>query len=459
MNSSNTKLRFLLSFGDVFHLNLSFFLSYFYKFGNFQFSDSYIFLIIILNFSWLAIANILRLYKIDRLFKLEIVIKQVFVAISIHLIVVTAFLFLIKGSFFSREQITVTFLLFVFILPSWRIFSLFLLKEYRKLGYNSSNIIIVGRNKTSFELFNFFKNDSTKGYNVSSVFSDKDSEYQFDCKVQKLHSLESFCLVNNINEIYFTLAYDEADLMSDLISFCDKNLIRLRIVPDYSNFKSRKISYDFYGNLPVITLREEPLQLWINRLIKRIFDIVFSLLVILVLFFWLFPILYVLIKLDSKGPVIFRQLRTGIDNNNFYCLKFRTMKVNVNSDLEQASENDERITKLGSFLRKTSIDELPQFFNVLFGEMSVVGPRPHMLKHTKYFSDSIGNYMVRQLVKPGITGAAQANGFRGEITQFDDIKNRVKYDVWYIENWSLLLDMKLILLTVVNMIKGQDKAR
>jgi lipopolysaccharide/colanic/teichoic acid biosynthesis glycosyltransferase len=135
------------------------------------------------------------------------------------------------------------------------------------------------------------------------------------------------------------------------------------------------------------------------------------------------------------------------------------MKVNVNSDLKQASENDERITKLGSFLRKTSIDELPQFFNVLFGEMSVVGPRPHMLKHTKDFSDSIGNYMVRQLVKPGITGAAQANGFRGEITQFDDIKNRVKYDVWYIENWSLLLDMKLILLTVVNMIKGQDKAR
>jgi Undecaprenyl-phosphate glucose phosphotransferase len=459
MNSSAQKLRFLLSLGDLFHLNLSFFLSYHFKFDNFQLSDNYVFLLLIFNLSWIVIANVLSLYTIDRLFKLESVIYKIFVSISVHLLVITAFLFLIKGSVFSRQHLAYTFLFIVMLLPVWRVFSLFLLKEYRKLGYNSTNIIIVGENKTALELHNFFVNDDAKGYRLLSVFSNTSSNYKFSCETLNLDSLESFCVQNNVCEIYYTLSYNDDQLMSKLLLFCDRNMIRFRIVPDYSNFKSRKIGYEFYGNLPVITLREEPLQLGFNRFVKRFFDITFSFLVIVLIISWLYPILFILIKLDSKGPVIFKQLRSGIDNNNFHCLKFRTMEINSNSDSKQASQGDQRITKLGKLLRKTSLDEFPQFFNVLIGEMSIVGPRPHMLIHTKDFSDSIGNYMVRQLVKPGITGAAQANGFRGEILQFDDIKKRVEYDVWYIENWSLLLDIKLIALTVVNMIKGQEKAR
>jgi undecaprenyl-phosphate galactose phosphotransferase/putative colanic acid biosynthesis UDP-glucose lipid carrier transferase len=373
--------------------------------------------------------------------------------------VLTTFLFLVKGSVFSRQQITYTFLLILFLLPIWRLFSLFTLKKYRSLGYNSVNIVIVGANKTAKELHNFFINDDTKGYKLLSVFANIKSDFEFNCEVLSLDDLESYCEENKVSEIYFTLSYTDVELMNKLLLFCDRNMLRFRIVPDYSNFKSRKINYSFYGNLPVLTLRDEPLQLGFNRFVKRMFDIIFSTLVIVFIFSWLYPILFVLIKLDSSGPIIFKQLRSGLDNNNFYCYKFRTMKVNLLSDSKQASENDDRITKLGQFLRKTSLDEFPQFLNVLKGEMSVVGPRPHMLKHTKDFSESIGNYMVRQLVKPGITGAAQANGYRGEITQHDDIKNRVEYDVWYIENWSLLLDMKLIALTVVNMMKGQDKAR
>lgn len=459
MNSSTQKLRFLLSFGDLCHLNLSFFLSYHYKFDNFQLSDNYVFLLLIFNLSWVVIANALDLYTIDRLFKLEAVIKKILVSISVHLLVITAFLFLIKGSIFSRQQLAYTFVLIVILLPIWRVFTLFLLKKYRRLGFNSTNIVIVGENKTAVELHNFFVNDDAKGYRLLSVFSNTSSDYKFNCETLGLDSLESYCIENNVCEIYFTLSYNDEQLMSKLLLFCDRNMIRFRIVPDYSNFKSRKIGYDFYGNLPVITLRDEPLQLGYNRFIKRLFDIVFSFLVIVLILSWLYPILFLLIKIDSKGAVIFKQLRSGLDNNNFHCLKFRTMEINVDSDLKQASESDERITKLGQFLRKTSLDEFPQFFNVFIGEMSIVGPRPHMLKHTKDFSDLIGNYMVRQLVKPGITGAAQANGFRGEISEFDDIKKRVEYDVWYIENWSLLLDMKLIALTVVNMIKGQEKAR
>ena len=459
MNSSTQKLRFLLSFGDLCHLNLSFFLSYHYKFDNFQLSDNYVFLLLIFNLSWVVIANALDLYTIDRLFKLEAVIKKILVSISVHLLVITAFLFLIKGSIFSRQQLAYTFVLIIILLPIWRVFTLFLLKKYRRLGFNSTNIVIVGENKTAVELHNFFVNDDAKGYRLLSVFSNTSSDYKFNCETLGLDSLESYCIENNVCEIYFTLSYNDEQLMSKLLLFCDRNMIRFRIVPDYSNFKSRKIGYDFYGNLPVITLRDEPLQLGYNRFIKRLFDIVFSFLVIVLILSWLYPILFLLIKIDSKGAVIFKQLRSGLDNNNFHCLKFRTMEINVDSDLKQASESDERITKLGQFLRKTSLDEFPQFFNVFIGEMSLVGPRPHMLKHTKDFSDLIGNYMVRQLVKPGITGAAQANGFRGEISEFDDIKKRVEYDVWYIENWSLLLDMKLIALTVVNMIKGQEKAR
>ena len=459
MNSSTHKLRFLFSLGDLIHLNLSFFLSYHYKFDEFQLSDNYVFLLLIFNLSWLVIANLLSLYKIDRLFKLEAIISKIFTAVAVHLLILTAFLFLIKGSVFSREHIAYTFVLIIILLPVWRVFTLFLLKKYRKSGYNSTKIVIVGHKKTAFELHNFFMNDDSKGYRLLSVFLNAESDYKFNCETFSIDTLESYCVENNVCEIYYTLSYNDNQLMSKLLSFCDRNMVRFRIVPDYSNFKSRKVGYDFYGNLPVITLREEPLQLGFNRFVKRMFDILFSFLVIVLLLSWMYPILFVLIKLDSKGPFVFKQLRSGLDNNNFYCFKFRTMKMNADSDLKQATQDDVRITKLGEFLRKTSIDEFPQFINVFLGDMSVVGPRPHMLKHTKDFSDSIGNYMVRQLVKPGITGAAQANGFRGEISKFEDIKQRVEFDVWYIENWSLLLDVKLIALTIVNMIKGQSKAR
>ena len=166
----------------------------------------------------------------------------------------------------------------------------------------------------------------------------------------------------------------------------------------------------------------------------------------------------IIIKLTSKGSVFFKQVRSGVNNENFVCYKFRSMAVNKDADELQATRNDMRITMIGKFIRKTNIDEFPQFFNVLFGEMSIVGPRPHMVKHTDEYSKLIEDYMVRQLVKPGITGAAQVYGFRGETKTTEDMKNRVEYDIWYLENWSLLLDVKLIFLTVWNMIKGQKEA-
>ena len=242
------------------------------------------------------------------------------------------------------------------------------------------------------------------------------------------------------------------------INFADNNLIALKFIPDNKNIFAKKLKFEYYDYIPVLSLRDIPLHSPINAFIKRSFDIVFSLVVILGLLSWLTPLLAIIITLESKGPVFFRQTRNGIDNREFYCYKFRSMAPNTYADHISATKNDMRVTKVGKFIRRTSIDELPQFYNVLFGTMSVVGPRPHMVKHTNEYSDRINKYMVRHFVKPGITGLAQVRGYRGEIEKHADIQNRIKFDVFYIENWSLFLDLKIILQTVINAFKGEAKA-
>ncbi|MCX2485229.1 exopolysaccharide biosynthesis polyprenyl glycosylphosphotransferase [Pedobacter sp. MR2016-24] len=195
-----------------------------------------------------------------------------------------------------------------------------------------------------------------------------------------------------------------------------------------------------------------------NRYVKRSFDVVFSCLVLLFILSWLYPLIALLIRLDSRGPVIFKQHRSGRDNKSFWCYKFRSMRVNDDSHHKQASRNDDRITGLGRFLRRTSLDEFPQFINVLIGNMSVVGPRPHMLKHTEQYRYVIKNYMVRHYSKPGITGWAQINGYRGETLQTDAMEKRVEHDIWYLENWSVYLDIKIILRTVSQVLRGHINA-
>jgi putative colanic acid biosynthesis UDP-glucose lipid carrier transferase len=205
-------------------------------------------------------------------------------------------------------------------------------------------------------------------------------------------------------------------------------------------------------------MRTIPLEDSFNMLIKRIFDVLFSSIVIIFILSWLTPIIAILIKLESKGPVFFKQSRNGFNYKEFDCYKFRSMTPNKDAHLYQATRDDQRVTKIGKLIRKTSIDELPQFFNVLFGDMSVVGPRPHMVSHTNMYAKKIDKFMVRHFVKPGITGLAQTSGFRGEIETDKDIIGRVKYDIFYIENWSLLLDLKIIAKTFLNAIRGDDKA-
>jgi exopolysaccharide biosynthesis polyprenyl glycosylphosphotransferase len=243
-----------------------------------------------------------------------------------------------------------------------------------------------------------------------------------------------------------------------LVRYTESHFLKIKLLPDIKGLIFDDLELEFYSNLPIVSFRREPLQNEMNAALKRVFDVVFSSLVLVSICSWLFPIIAILIRLDSKGPVFFFQKRSGRAGKDFLCMKFRTMVVNEEADTRQATRNDNRITRLGRFLRETNIDELPQFINVLLGDMSVVGPRPHMIRHTEEYSKTISNYMLRHLIKPGVTGLAQAKGYRGQTNDNYSMRNRVRVDILYIERWSFFLDIKVIGLTLINMMRGQDNA-
>lgn len=333
-------------------------------------------------------------------------------------------------------------------------FSLFyLLKRYRShLKGNVRKVIIIGDNAKTKQLEHFFNTRQEYGYLLEKVF---DATRLEDADLEKLFY---YVQKNAIEEIYVSLAEVDNEVINKIIQFVDNNLIVLKFLPDNKDIFSRKMNMQYYGVLPIIALRSIPMDKSINQIIKRVFDILVSILVMIFVLSWFTPLMAILIKLDSKGPVFFKQKRNGLDYQEFYCYKFRSMHPNPEANLYQVSRGDQRITRVGRFLRKTSLDELPQFINVLFGDMSIVGPRPHMVSHTHMYAERIDKFMVRHFVKPGITGLAQVSGYRGEVESEKDIINRVRYDIFYLENWSLFLDIKIIFLTVFNIIKGEDKA-
>mgnify|MGYP001351908876 FL=1 len=461
MRNTNRKMWFFLGSGDVFLLNFAFLLSHLYFKGSISLNDHYIFLLIVFNLSWILVAAMFSLYNFSRVDHVEHIIYNIVKAGLTHILIIIALLFSLHKTGFERDLILLTYCIDFFLLVLWRFVALSFIKRYRVSGYNYQRVVLIGTGSVSHQMYKFFQSFQSHGFKLLSVFYYDQIKPNYDFSevdLNNLSEIEQFCLENKVDEIYYAMGMNEDKIIHDLISFSDKNMIRLRILPDFSSFLFRKINVNFYGSLPVITLRDEPLQDEMNRMYKRLFDIFFSLLVIIFVFPILFPITALIIKLTSKGPIFFKQLRSGVNNKDFICYKFRSMSLNKEADNLQATKNDIRITKIGKFIRKTNIDEFPQFFNVLLGDMSIVGPRPHMVKHTDEYSQLIEGYMVRQLVKPGITGAAQVYGFRGETKTTADMKKRVEYDIWYLENWSLLLDLKLIFLTVWNMIKGQKEA-
>jgi len=403
-------------------------------------------------FFWLLIALKTGFYNVQRHTRMLRLTRLVFIQMGFYALILYAFI-----GFFKQPDISRSYLAFYFLTCSGLVFTfktltyLLLLKYRAVFKGNIRYVVVIGKNSKMNQLLKIFKNRSDYGYEVSKQFNTRSEDFS-------LESCFNYILENKIDKIYFSVAELSNSQVNKLINFADNNLRELKFIPDNKEVFTKKLKYEYYDFIPVLSLREIPLDEPLNMVIKRIFDIVFSTLVIVFILSWLTPIIAILIKLESKGPVFFKQSRSGFSHSEFGCYKFRSMTVNSNANVKQATKNDARITKVGKFIRKTSIDELPQFFNVFLGDMSVAGPRPHMISHTNMYSKKVDKFMVRHLVKPGITGLAQVSGFRGEIESDKDIINRVRFDIFYVENWSLLMDLKIVIQTFINAIRGEEKA-
>ncbi len=327
-----------------------------------------------------------------------------------------------------------------------------LLKKYRMLlGKNKRRVVILGRNNKTLRLKKFFDDNPVYGYKLVKLFDFRIKDLNFE-------DVYKYILQKKIDEIYCSISELKNQELTDIINFADNNLIVIKFLPDNKEIFTKKLEYQYYGITPIISLRSIPVDIPINKFVKRLMDIAIALIVAIFILSWLIPIIALLIKLESKGPVFFKQKRNGLDYQEFNCYKFRSMRPNKEAHLQLMSKNDDRVTKVGSFLRRTSLDELPQFINVLLGDMSVVGPRPQMVSINRVYAASVDKFMVRHLVKPGITGLAQVSGYRGEVESENDIKNRVRFDIFYLENWSILMDLRIIAKTAIQILKGDSKA-
>jgi putative colanic acid biosynthesis UDP-glucose lipid carrier transferase len=412
----------------------------------------------VFNLIWMTSVYLTQLYMSKNWLDFEIFFKRTFKCYIFTITLLFLFIFIYHYPY-SRFFIIFCFSGFAVILLFNRIVFNLLVISLRSKFRLAKNVVVLGYNDVSKRLIDYFQKE-TKLVKLAGCFDDSGKITSSPgLKVfNNLQDCMNFVKQNEVTEIYSTLIPEHYPYLYELAKEAEKQFVYFKFVPDYNIFVNRNIFVDFLNDIPVLSLRKEPLEDTGNRIKKRTIDVVFSTLIIIFILSWLIPLIALLIKLDSRGPVFFIQLRSGKNNQPFRCLKFRSLRVNDQADSIQVSRNDNRITRLGRIMRKTNIDELPQVLNIFLGDMSVVGPRPHMLKHTEQFSELYKEYMIRHFVKPGLTGWAQVNGFRGEIKDNEFLRKRVEYDTWYMENWSLFLDLKIIMLTILVTIKGDKNA-
>jgi len=419
-------------------------------------------LLLLLNIVWFVNANLSGFYLdfFTRSFSFQFfnILKTTLFQVGLTVL----FIFLTKEDLFTRNFILL-YGLFLTLSISLRtaIFKNVLISLRRK-GKNIRNLLIIGAEEVGKNFKETITRNPDFGYHFSGFL---DNTSKDDEVIGVLDQLDEKIKEKEIDEVIITLSSQPPDLLDEIIRICNINAVRIHIIPDYFRFLSSRFQISSIGNFPIITARQEPLEEANRRFLKRTFDIIFSSLVLIFLLSWLYPILALLIKLDSKGKVLFIQKRVGVKNDLFECYKFRTLTSESSRETETFKPvlmGDKRVTGIGNFLRKSNIDELPQFFNVLKGDMSVVGPRPHAIPYQDLYGKIFEEIKMRHNVRPGVTGWAQVNGLRGDIE--DEKENnrrtimRMKYDLWYIENWTMRLDLQIILMTIWQMIKGDTKA-
>ncbi len=409
--------------------------------------------VIFVSLAWIILSLRSHFYEIYRFTRLTKILSLIAKQGVLFILLVFAFFGFYSELGVDPWVITRYCLFVILYITIVKVAIYYLLKKYRLLLQgNLRRVVILGLNQKTDQLRKFFDDNPEYGYKLQRIFDMSGPE-----KVEMEECLD-YIDANKIDEIYSSVGELSNEQMTQLIDYADNNLKILKFLPDNKEIYSKRLDFTYYGYLPILSQRKIPIEEPFNKFIKRGFDIVLSLVIIVGILSWLTPLLGLIIKLESKGPIFFKQKRNGLDYKEFYCYKFRSMRPNPMAHIHQVQKNDPRVTKIGRIIRKTSIDELPQFINVLKGEMSVVGPRPHMVSHTHMYAERVDKFMVRHFIKPGITGLAQVSGFRGEVEDENHIINRVKYDIFYLENWSLILDLKIVFTTIYNALRGEERA-
>ena len=434
---------------DLIIINLIFYFIHSIEYFNFYF-------LAYISAFWLISSYSLRFYEVYRFTRvlgvLKLLARQFFVFILGY--------FAYFGIFREGEVVNNQFIVLVFVIISisfLKFLWFFLLKRYRSLGNNSRTTVVLGFDQSAKNIIKLFKSKSNLGYKYLGFFSNR--KHKIKEYLGNLADVLKYTNENEVDEIYCSLKELTKEEIKIISKFATDQSITLKLIPDSIELYSKNQSVQYYDDaLMVLNVNRLPFEFAENFYIKRIFDIIFSLVVCFFILSWLIPILWIVVKLESNGPLVFKQKREGIKGEEFVCYKFRSMRVDELSRKVHVAKNDARVTRIGAFLRKTSIDELPQFFNVLQGHMSVVGPRPHIESLSLEYQKEVDDYLKRHIVKPGITGLAQVSGYRGEVKKISDIKNRVRLDVFYIENWSFLLDLKIVFKTALNVFKGDENA-
>ncbi|MGI8951060.1 MAG: undecaprenyl-phosphate glucose phosphotransferase [Chitinophagaceae bacterium] len=419
---------------------------------------------VLYNLIWFISAGAVRLYFNNSVTKVETIYRQTAKTMLLQALIFSAVLFFnqVKHIGYDYEKFLLycyAILTVLFIIS--RLFVTYTSEFFLVKTKLRKRIAIVGNNAVGQKLADFFS-DKRNDYAFHGFFDDNKNNILVNADGKIIDQIEqyiNYAVENQIEEIYSTILPHQHSLVKDLVRAADQKCIRLKFVPDFSQFIDTQYYLNYLGDIPVINLRKEPLEDIHNRLKKRVFDLLFSITITILLLSWLIPLIGLLIKLDSKGPVFYLQNRAGRRNKIFKIIKFRTMSVTESDhEFKQAVKDDPRVTRVGKFLRKTNLDEIPQFINVLFGTMSVVGPRPHVVKLNDHFMHSITSYMARHFVKPGIAGWAQVNGYRGETMTPFLMQKRIESDIWYLENWTLMLDIKIIFMTIINLFRGEENA-
>jgi len=376
--------------------------------------------------------------------------------VTTHFLVLNTLVFLLYRDLVSREMLLIHYAAATLGVLGVRFAFLLLYREFGLFRRDKRRAVIIGNGEVSYKAARYLARPDS-GYEFVGVFNDApDPGGRLPLLGARSECID-YCIRNDVREIFSTMMPESGEDFRHMIHRAEDACIRVKYLPDFKTIFSREVNLSMENELLIIRFRDEKLERIENRLVKRAFDLAFTAVLTLTVMWWLIPLIALAVRLSSRGPVFFLQERSGRNGEVFPCYKFRTMHVNGEADLRAASPDDERFTRLGAFLRRSSLDELPQFLNVLRGDMSVVGPRPHMLTHTEAYRRLISRYMVRHFLKPGITGWAQTNGCRGDLTG-NRMEERLRKDIWYIENWSFLLDVQIILKTVRLLVVGDRNA-